>query len=326
MNALVTGATGFIGSVLARELIAQGYSVRALALPGEDTGRLENLGIDVQRGDLTRPEALRGVCKGTDTVFHLAGRVVDWGTRGQFYKAIYHATLHLLLEASGTASRFVYISSIAAIGFGRHMKGIRESDPVFKSGIPYNDAKLDAERLVWNFHNTGRIACTVIRPANVTGPGSVWVKDIVEKMLNMPMPLIDGGRYSSSLVYVDNLVDGIIQAGTRDIARGRTYQLRDDWDITWKQYITDLGNLIGKKPSFSVPYLPASIAGRLMDLVCTPLGVRPPISRMSVDIVGRDNDVDNSLAKEELGWRTRVTYPEALEKIGAWVRRNYGRG
>ncbi|HPR53489.1 MAG TPA: NAD-dependent epimerase/dehydratase family protein [Deltaproteobacteria bacterium] len=326
MNALVTGATGFIGSVLVRELIDQGCRVRALALPGEDTGRLEKLGIDVQRGDLTRPETLSGVCRGTDAVFHLAGRVVDWGTRGQFYRAIYHATLNLLLEASGTASRFVYISSIAAIGFGRHMKGIRESDPVFKSGIPYNDAKLDAERLVWNFHNTGKISCTVIRPANVTGPGSVWVKDIVEKMLNMPMPLIDGGRHSASLIYVDNLVDGIIRAGTRDIARGKTYQLRDDWDVTWKRYIADLGNFIGQKPSLSIPYLPASIAGRFMDLVCTPLGIRPPISRMSVDIVGRDNDVDTSLAKDELEWRTRVAYPEAMEHIGAWVRQNYGRG
>ena len=86
----------------------------------------------------------------------------------------------------------MYISSIAAIGFGRHMKGIKETDPAFKSGIPYNDAKLDAEKLVMSYHTSGRIACTIIRPANVTGPGSAWVRDIVEKMIAMPMPLVDG--------------------------------------------------------------------------------------------------------------------------------------
>lgn len=323
MNALVTGATGFIGSILSRELINQGHHVRALALPGELTGTLEKLGIEIRRGDLTNPESLRGICDGMDTVFHLAGRVTDWGRRELFYRAILDATRYLLAEAAGKAGRFVYISSIAAIGFGRHMKGIRETDPVFKSGIPYNDAKLDAETLVRQHHDAGRIACTIIRPANVTGPGSVWVRDILDKMRAMPLPLIDHGRYSASLIFVDNLVDGIILAGTLDPARGKTYQLRDDWDVTWRQYITDLGSLIGKKPMGNVPYPVAHALGRVCDAVFTPLGVRPPLTRMAADITGRDNDVDNTLAKCDLGWKTRLTYQEALQKIGVWVMDHY---
>ena len=323
MKTLVTGATGFIGSVLIKELISQGLQVRVLALPNEDTLALEKLGIDVRRGDLCRPETIRGLSDGIDTVFHLAGRVTDWGTREQFYSAIYDATLHLIKEASGKASRFVYISSIAAIGFGRHMKGIKETDPAFKSGIPYNDAKLDAEKLVMSYHKGGRIACTIIRPANVTGPGSLWVRDIVEKMIAMPMPLIDHGRHSSSLIYVNNLVDGIILAGTKDIAKGKIYQLRDDWDVTWAQYITDLGAFIGKKPMGSIPYWPARVLGSIFDLVCTPLKIRPPVSRMAIEITGRNLDVDNSLAKQELGWKTTIPYPEAMERIGAWVRQTY---
>ena len=326
MNALVTGATGFIGSVLSRELIRQEHKVRALALPGENTNDLEKLGIEIRRGDLTNPESLRGICDGMDTVFHLAGRVTDWGKRELFYKAILDATRNLLEEASGKAGRFVYISSIAAIGLGRHMKGIKETDPVFKSGISYNDAKLDAEKLVWTYHDAGRTACTVIRPANVTGPGSVWVRDILDKLRSMPLPLIDQGRYSSSFIYVDNLVDGIILAGTKDIARGKTYQLRDDWDVTWKQYITDIGAIIGKKPMGSVPYPVANLLGRACDSVCTPLGVRPPLTRMSVELTGRDNDVDNNLAKRDLGWATRVSYQEALQRIGVWVMDRYLKG
>ncbi len=326
MKALVTGATGFIGSVLTRELVGQGHEVRALVLPGENTTALEKLGVEILSGDLLKREAIRGICEGIDTVFHLAGRVTDWGTREQFYTAIYDATCNLLHEAMGKASRFVYISSIAAIGMGRHMKGIRETDPAFRSGIPYNDAKLDTEKLVMCVHAAGSMACTVIRPSNVTGPGSVWVKDIVEKMLSMPLPLIDGGRYSSSFIYVDNLVDGIILAGTLEIGKGKTYQLRDDWDVSWKQYISDLGSFVGKKPLGSLPYGLARMLGTLCDQVCTPFGIRPPISRMGIDIIGRDNDVDTSLAKSELGWKTRVPYPEAMEKIGAWVKETYGKG
>jgi len=326
MKALVTGATGFIGSVLTKDLIGQGHQVRALALPGENTTALKKLGVEVLAGDLLKRETITGICDGIDTVFHLAGRVTDWGTREQFYSAIYDATMNLLQEAAGRASRFVYISSIAAIGFGRHMKGIRETDPAFKSGIPYNDAKLDTEKLVKSYHDGGRIACTVIRPSNVTGPGSVWVKDIVEKMLSMPLPLIDGGRYSSSFIYVDNLVDGIILAGTLDVAKGKTYHLRDDWNVTWKQYIGDLGSFVGRKPIGSLPYGLARALGILFDRVCTPLGLRPPITRMGIEIIGRDNDVDTSLARSELGWKTRIPYPEAMERIGAWVKETYGKG
>jgi 2-alkyl-3-oxoalkanoate reductase len=326
MNAFVTGAGGFIGTVLTRELVRQGHQVRALALPGENTDALHALGVEVRIGDLLDRQSIKGACEGSDTVFHLAGRVTDWGTRKQFYSAIYDATARLLDEAAGAGRRFVYASSIAAIGLGRHMKGFRETDPARKSGTPYNDAKLDTEHLVLARHRAGDVSATIIRPANVTGPGSVWVKDIVEKMLAMPVPLIDGGRHSSSFIYVDSLVDGIILASLADVARGKIYQLRDDWDATWKQYTTDLGSFVGKKPMGSLPYLPARMLGAFFDLVCTPLGVRPPISRMSVDILGRNNDVDNTRAKTELGWKTKVPYPEAMDSIGAWVRATYDKG
>jgi nucleoside-diphosphate-sugar epimerase len=137
------------------------------------------------------------------------------------------------------------------------------------------------------------------------------------------MPLVDRGSHSSSFIYVDNLVDGIILAGTKDIAKGKIYQLRDDWDVTWGQYITDLGAFVGKKPMGSIPYWPARVLGSLFDLVCTPLKIRPPLSRMSIEITGRNNDVDNSRAKQELGWKTTISYPEAMERIGAWVRQTY---
>jgi nucleoside-diphosphate-sugar epimerase len=325
MRSLVTGATGFIGSVLTRELLNQGHSVRALALPGEDTHALEKLGVEIRRGDLSQPQTMRGICDGIETVFHLAARVTDWGTRDQFYSAIYDATSNLMKESIGKASHFVYISSIAAIGVARHLKGMKESYTAIKCGLFYGDAKLDTEKLMMDSHQAGRIRCTVIRPANVTGPGSVWVRDIVERMLSMPVPLFDGGRYSASLIFVDNLVDGIILAGTSDIAIGKTYHLRDDWNVTWKQYVTDLGAFIGKKPAFSIPYRMARPAAWVCDMILTPLHIRPPLTRMTVDIMGRDLDVDNTLAKQELGWKTRLSYPEAMLRIGPWVKKHYNR-
>jgi nucleoside-diphosphate-sugar epimerase len=130
MNALVTGATGFIGSHLVKELVREKHSVRALVLPGEDVSALETQGVTVWRGDLSKRESLRGICNGIDVVFHLAARVTDWGTKKQFYDAIYTATKNLIEEASGNAARFVYISSIAALGCNRHLKGVKAMERI----------------------------------------------------------------------------------------------------------------------------------------------------------------------------------------------------
>ena len=324
MNALVTGATGFIGSVLVRDLLARGSSVRALVLPGENADVLKKQGVRVIRGDLTDPESLRGVCEGIETVFHLAGRVTDWGTKRQFYTAICDATGNLLQEAAGRASRFVYVSSIAAMGMGRHLKGVKESDPPRKSGVSYNDAKVDAEALVRAFHREDKMKCTIVRPANVVGPGSVWVRDIADRMMSATgVPLIDGGRYSASFVYVDHLVDGMILAAAGDIACGKAYHFRDDWRVNWKEYITDLGSWIGKRPRGSIPFRLAWMTSFVLEAVLNPLHIRAPLTRLSAGVLGRDNDVDTMLARTELGWRTRLSYPEAMEKIGAWVKDHY---
>jgi nucleoside-diphosphate-sugar epimerase len=326
MKSLITGATGFIGAVLARELLRQGHAVCALALPGENASALEKLGVEVRRGDLTQPESLRGVCDGgIGTVYHLAGRVLDWGPRQPFYSTIYEATVNLMRESIGRSSRFVYISSIAALGFGRHLKGFKEGDRAVKTGLHYGDTKLDTEQFITGVHRDGKIACTIVRPVNVTGPGSIWVRDVVEKMLAMPVPLIDGGRYGASMIYVDNLVDGIILAGTRDVAAGKTYHFRDDWNVTWKQYLTDIAAMIGKKPPYSVPYSIARAGAGLCEMVLAPFNVRPPATRMVIDSMGRDMDVDNTLSKVELGWQTKIGYPEALRAIRPWVEKQYGK-
>ncbi|TFH43294.1 MAG: NAD(P)-dependent oxidoreductase [Chrysiogenales bacterium] len=324
MKTLVTGASGFIGSVLVRELLGRRHEVRALVREGVDAAPIEKMGVEVRRGDLLKTDTLKGLCDGIDTVFHCAARVTDWGTRKQFYESILDATKNILDEAAGESGRFVYLSSIAALGMGRHLKGAKESDPARKSGVPYNDATADAEKLCMAYHGAGRIACTVVRPANVTGPGSVWVRDIFEQMKGVTgVPLIDGGRHSSSFVYVESLVDGIMRAGTMEVASGGTYHFRDDWNATWRRYITDLGSFIGKGPGGSVPFGAAWYAASFMERICNILRVRSPLTRLAVGIMGRDNDVDTSRAKSELGWKTTISYENAMNNIGEWVRNNY---
>jgi 2-alkyl-3-oxoalkanoate reductase len=322
MKALVTGATGFIGSRLCRELKKKGWDIRALVLPGENTRHIDKFVSEIKQGNITEPDTLTGIGDDMDVVFHLAARVLDYGSKEQFYDPIYTGTQNMLKACRECAKRFVFASSIAACGLGRHLKGVKESDPRQKSGIPYNDAKADAEVLVKTYQDKFPNGCVIVRPANVIGPKSAWVDELGRQFLKSIIPLIDGGQYSSSLIFVDNLVDGIILAGTKDKASGQIYQFRDDWDVTWKQYLTDLSGMLDKKPVGSVPYSIAWVLGSVVEKLMTPLGIRPPVTRLAAAIMGRNNDVDNTKAKKELGWKTRVSYAEAMEEIREYVVKN----
>jgi nucleoside-diphosphate-sugar epimerase len=321
MRALVTGATGFIGSKLCEQLTGKGFQVRALALPEEDAAHIQAFVDDIRRGDLTRPEDLSGICDGIDVVFHLAARVIDWGSRSAFYSAILDCTRNLLEESVGRASRFVYLSSIAACGLGQHLKGWTEETPPRKTGVPYGDAKLDTEAMVRSRQGESGLEIVIVRPANVIGPGSVWVRDVVSRIKKTGIPLLDGGRHGASLIEVSNLVDGIILAGLEASASGQTYFMRDEWDVTWKRYLTDLAAMVGRKTSFSVPFPVAWHAGAILEMIMTPLGFRPPLTRLVAGVMGRNNDVDASKARRELGWRTTVSYKEAMEEINAVLTR-----
>lgn len=320
MNALVTGAPGFIGSNLIKRLLNDGFEIRGLALPGQAVERLEQQGVEVRFGDVTEQSSIKGICDGIDIVFHLAGRIEFWGPRKMFFESIVDGTRNVLEEASGKRIRFVYASSVCAIGSNRHLRGCTEEEPVRKTGIPYADAKQEAERLLWRYHERGDVQGTAFRPANVVGPGSVWVRDMIDNFRDSFVPLFDGGRYSASLVYVDNLVDGIVRAGTMDAGIGGTFHFRDDWDVTWKRYLTDLGAMVGKKPSFSLPFRLIYPLSFLLEKTLSELNVRPPATRHIVGLLGRDNDIDTTKAREELGWKTKASYEEAMEIIEEWVR------
>jgi nucleoside-diphosphate-sugar epimerase len=322
MKILVTGATGFIGLNLCRELSKRDFAVTALVLPGEDVSEIEDHVVRILYGDITNPPSLEGISEDIDAVFHLAARVTDWGSPKAFYSTILEGTRNLLEECSGKVSRFLYVSSMAACGLGRHLEDLTEKDEALKSGVPYNDAKLDAERLVQSYRGKVKTSYTIVRPANVTGPGSVWVRDIIERYRGLFVPLIDKGKYSASLIYIDNLVDGIILAGTMDIAKGKTYFLRDQWSVTWKRYVTDLGSIVGKKPFGSIPFKAAWTLGSILENILTPLRIRPPVTRLAAGVMGRNNDVNVALARKELGWNTKVSYEEAMETINHWALEN----
>jgi len=310
-----------MGARLCKALAERGDEIRALVLPGEDYSHISRFISEAREGDITNPASLVGLAEGVDVVYHLAARVVDYGNHDDFYRPILYGTRNMLEACAGRAGRFVYVSSICACGTGRHMKGLTESDECQKTGTYYGDAKLEAERLVKSHAADFTKGFVIARPATVIGPRSVWVVELGRMMRDSLFAYFDGGRYSASLIYIDNLVDGLVLCGAKDQAAGQTYFFRD-WEVSWKQYLDELAPLLGKKIRFSLPFRFAWALGYVSEKISQPLGIRPMITRHMVGLMGRDNDVDCSKAKRELGWKTRVSYDDAMKEIKIWVKEN----
>ncbi len=322
MRALVTGAAGFMGEKLCKALSERGDEVRALVFPGENYSHIRDFITEAREGDITRPETLTGIGDGVDVVYHLAARVLDYGSREDFYAPILDGTKNMLEATAGKSGRFVYISSICACGAGRHNTGMKEADSCVKTGVYYGDAKLEAEGVVKAYKDRFPEGYVIIRPANVTGPRSVWVSELGSTIRDSLFSYFDRGRHSASLIYIDNLVDGLILAGATAEAANQTYFFRDDWEVTWKRYLDDLAAMFGKKIRLSIPFGIAWFLGGVSDRIAPFFDRRPAITRHAVGLMGRDNDVNTSKAKRELGWKTRVSYENAMREIEKWVKEN----
>ncbi len=322
MKVLVTGASGFMGAALCKTLAERGDDIRALVFPGEDYSHISEYVCETREGDITDQSTLDGIADGVDVVYHLAARVVDHGSYDDFYKPILDGTKNMLEASADKVGRFVYVSSICACGTGNHIKGMKESDPCVKTGVFYGDAKLLAEEAVKGYEGGFKDGFVIVRPANVTGPRSVWVSEVGGVIRDGIFTYFDRGRHSSSLIFIDNLVDGLVLCGTKQAAKNQTYFFRDDWDVTWKQYLDDLAAMFNKKIWVSLPFGLAWFLGGIWEKLARFFDGRPLITRHSVGLMGRDCDVDTEKARTELGWKTRVSYQEAIKEIELWVKEN----
>ncbi|MGA8349775.1 MAG: NAD-dependent epimerase/dehydratase family protein, partial [Isosphaeraceae bacterium] len=171
---LVTGATGLLGSHLVEKLIGQGYRVRALVRQSGETGFLEGLGVEIERGDLTDPRVCDRAVRDVSWVFHCAAKVGDWGSWKEFQVAGLEAT-RTLAEAAARArvERFVHISSTSAYGHPPDQTTpIDETAPLGQNIWVldhYTRSKVECERLLWDMAASGRLRLTVIRPSWLFG-------------------------------------------------------------------------------------------------------------------------------------------------------------
>ena len=322
-QALITGATGFIGSRLAERLVTEiGMQVRGLVRPPQKAQFLAGLGIEIAPGDLTEPASLQAAVTGCQFIFHTGAWVSEQGRKDQVWAVNVGGTQNLVEAAlaTGQVERFVHLSSCAVYG-SRQQYDIDETTPSRLRGDLYSDSKVAAEAAVLAAYQQCRLPVVLARASQVYGPGSPqFTIRPVELIKAGKMVLIDRGHYLFKPVYIDNLIDGLILCATVEAAIGEAINLTDGRPIPWADFFGAYGRMLGINSFPTVPFALAWLAGYANELKARLTGKKTSFNRNVVRALHSRNNFSNRKARALLGWEPRVGFEEGMRRTEAWLK------
>ncbi len=324
MHVLVTGANGFVGSMLCKELAARGDSVRGLTRSTSDLSLLE--GVDYERavGSLSDPDSLLAAARDVEVVYHAAAAVTDWGTLDYFREVNVEGTRRLLDAAvENGVRRFVLVSTIAVHSY-TGARNMTEESPQLPTPYGYCLSKREAEALALDYHRRGDIEVVIVRPGDVYGPGDrVALLKMADLLEAGRMPVLGGDAKLGAFAYVENLADGIVLAGTVPQAAGEAYVITDGIELSWDEYFARLTAALDlPAPRLRIPPPLARFAAAALEAIYRLFGIatRPPITRYLVEHLGHDVHFSIEKARRGLGYEPAIPLDEAIARTAGWYK------
>jgi nucleoside-diphosphate-sugar epimerase len=320
VTVLVTGANGFVGSAVVKRLLARGeQGVRCLVRPGSDPSRLEGLDVEVMRGTLSRREDCVRAVEEAAIVFHLAA-----GTSGaaadQMLNSVV-ATRNLLdaMVAAPQSPKLVHCSSFGVYGVADLPRGALVDETTPLEPHPelrdvYSHAKLQQERVVWQYQRERGLSVVVLRPGVIYGPGGAAMSNRVGlRIFGVFLHL--GRQNVLPLTYVDNCAEAFVVAGRHEGAVGNAYNVVDDDLITASEFLRRYRDQVDRVPKITLPWFATRVMTALLErYVDWSKGQIPPVfTRYKVDSAWKGNRFSNDRLKA-LGWHPLVTTEDGLRR------------
>ena len=334
--ALVTGATGLVGSHVVDRLLADGWSVRALARSPELARAQLASEVDVWHGDVLDEHSFERAASGCHVVFHAAANIIARGGWDAFRATNIDGTRNAIAAAASAGARLLHVSSVAVYGSATRYdlaKVGRRTDelaplPVLHDRAHYARSKRESEDLVFRAHVEGRVWATAIRPDVIYGPRDRQFVPRMARLIGvgpLPIPLLRGGRSIMAIVHAANVAEGAVLAATSDVAGGKAYNLANDYDVTVRRFFELAGLGLGRRPMFvPMPMWAAKGALRGAKWLARVVsgGTFRMVSAAAIDFVSDDNPFSSERAKRELGWSPSVRPEVGIPEAFRWWREN----
>ncbi|MSO74032.1 MAG: NAD-dependent epimerase/dehydratase family protein [Alphaproteobacteria bacterium] len=321
MATLLTGATGFLGSAVARRLLAHGHPIRALVRPGARLSNIEGLDIECVEGDLTDAASLARACRGCAALFHVAADYRLWVPRPEeIYRANVEGT-RLLLRAAAEAGigRIVYTSSVATLGFHPDGSSADETTPTSLDHMigHYKRSKFLAERAVNELVHGDRLPVVIVNPSTPIGPRDIKPTPTGRIVLDFArgrMPgYVDTGL---NVVHVDDCAEGHVLAFKKGRI-GERYILGGE-NMSLLAMLEALSSLSGQPaPSLKLPHSLVMPIAYAAEWWAWASGAEPRVTVDSARMARKRMYFSSAKAEHDLGYRARPA-KEALADALQW--------
>jgi nucleoside-diphosphate-sugar epimerase len=317
----LTGASGYTGGRLLETLRARGDEVSVLVRPRSLTERLRALATRVVEGELGDRPAARRLVEGCDAALHVAAVYRTAGHPDSYYRDVNVGGTEALLDAAAAAGlrRFVHTSTVGVHGHVERPPA-DESAPIAPGDI-YQQTKAEAEELALRYHREKGVPVAVVRPGAIYGPGETRLLKLFRAIARGRYAIVGSGRTFYHPVYIDDLVQGYLLALEKEQAVGESFL------VCGPSYASqaELAALIAKHTGgrvlpFRIPAAPIQWLGDLVEAVCVPLGVEPPLHRRRVDFWTKSRAFSIAKARRLLGYEPRVGLEEGIARTAAAYR------
>jgi len=321
LRVALTGASGYTGGRLLEALRARDDEVAVLVRPESVSARLRERASSVVEGRLGDPVAAARLVDGADAVLHVAAVYRTAGHPDSYYREVNVVGTERLLEAAARQGvrRFVHTSTVGVHGHVEHPPA-DETSPMAPGDI-YQATKAEAELLALDFHRKRGLPVAVVRPGAIYGPGETRFLKLFRAIARGRYAIVGTGRTFYHPVYIDDLVAGFLLALDRPEAVGESFL------ICGPSYVSQQGlaALIAKHTGggvlpFRVPARPIQWAGDVVEALCVPLGLEPPLHRRRVDFWTKSRAFTIEKARRLLGYAPKVDVDEGIARTAAWYR------
>ena len=319
---LVTGATGFTGSHLARRLVEEGDEVVAFVRPTSDTRELAALGVELRTVDIRSREEVARAFSDFRQVYHVAAAFrAQHADTDEFRRVNVDATGHLLsLAAEHGVDRFIHCSTVGVQGEIEDPPATE--DHPFRPGDLYQETKLEGELLAQeHMDDPNGPEVTVVRPVGIYGPGDRRFLKLFRPIARGRFVMIGSGESLYHLTFISDLIDGILLAGRHPSAPGQTFTIAGSRYTTLNELVELIAGALGvEPPRLRIPYAPVYVASVLCDRTFRAVGLSPPLYPRRVEFFSKDRAFDISKARTVLGYEPQVGLEEGLRRTAEWYR------
>ena len=325
MKALVTGATGFVGSHLAELLLDKGFTVKCNVRKESNLKWIKDLNVEIVEANLSDKESLKKAVSGVDYVFHVGGR-----TFGRNYEEFHQANcigtrnlLEAVYEENKDLKKFVFLSSQTAAGPALSFdKPVLESDEA-KPITSYGKSKRAAELEILKFKD--KINYTILRASAIYGPRDSAILPVFQTIKKGLGTLIGFDDKYISLLHVKDIVRGLYEAALSEKTSGEIYFLTSADFYTWDYLLEEMKNALDKKRilKLKLPHSVVLSTAWLSQLFGNMTG-KPPVFNYEkgIDFIQPYWICSPDKAKEHFNFEQQVKPPEGFIETSDWYKEN----